>query len=393
MAVEINKRFDLEHTAPMRVCLFILDQQTHVLLITLHHIAADGWSVGIFIREMQEFYLAFAKGKEPSLAPLPIQYADFAAWQRAAFASEPVQAQLKHWIEVLQEAPSSIDLPTDRVRPPRMTFTGASHAVLLPTEIVDKLAGLARSRRTTLFMTLIAALKLVLFRWTGQNDLVLGTVVGNRYQVATEGLIGCFMNFLPLRSVLAQDDTFDALLHRVRSVVLDAYANQDCPFEKIIEAIKPPRRLNQTPIYNVGLLLQNFPERRSSGTTRLAPMFLPTKTAQLDLRFVATESKNGLRIECEYATELFEQDTIELLLGFYADVLRAACTSPEIRAADIELPAKLASQVAMSRDPAGFEAGRAPDLLSELLADVESLSESEARSIGIRQKVVHDETG
>jgi non-ribosomal peptide synthetase component F len=240
----------------------------------------------------------------------------------------------------------------------------------------------------------LAALKLVLFRWTGQKDLVVGTVMGSRRHVATEDLIGCFMNFLPLRSILSEPDTFSAILDQCRDTVLQAYSNLDCPFVKIIEAVNPPRRLNQTPLYNVGLLLQNFPKQLATGDGSLSRIFLPNGTAQLDLRFIATEIDNGILIECEYGTELFEAATIGNLLDFYVSVLELVSNAPDIHLADVPLSPVLAAQVVMSGEGFGSTASdKADDAILELLTGIESLSEAEAEigaatALGLRDEHV-----
>src|SRR5580704_5275099 len=389
-----RRHFDLERDPPIRICVFELGNSDHVLSATIHHIAADGESLGIFVRELEHLYRAFSRSEEPSLPELPIQYADFAAWQRTTFPMEPIQAQLRYWTDTLRGAPPSIALPIDRMRPARMTFTAAARSTLVPKELAGSLVSVAHGRRATLFMILLAVLKLVLFRWTGQKDLVVGTVMGSRRHVATEGLIGCFMNFLPLRSILSEPDTFSAILDQCRDMILQAYSNLDCPFEKIIEAVNPPRRLNQTPLYNVGLLLQNFPKQLTTGDGSLSRIVLPNRTTQLDLRFIATEIDNGILIECEYGTELFEAATIVNLLDFYVGVLDRISNAPDIRLADVPLPPALAAQVVMSGACSGAAAAdEADNSILELLTGIESLSEADAEigaatAMGLRDEHV-----
>ncbi len=389
-----RRHFDLERDPPIRICVFELGNSDHVLSATIHHIAADGESLGIFVRELEHLYRAFSRSEEPSLPELPIQYADFAAWQRTTFPMEPIQAQLRYWTDTLRGAPPSIALPIDRMRPARMTFAAAARSTLVPKELAGSLVSVAHGRRATLFMILLAALKLVLFRWTGQKDLVVGTVMGSRRHVATEDLIGCFMNFLPLRSILSEPDTFSAILDQCRDTVLQAYSNLDCPFVKIIGAVNPPRRLNQTPLYNVGLLLQNFPKQLATGDGSLSRIFLPNGTAQLDLRFIATEIDNGILIECEYGTELFEAATIGNLLDFYVSVLELVSNAPDIHLADVPLSPVLAAQVVMSGEGFGSTASdKADNAILELLTGIESLSEAEAEigaatALGLRDEHV-----
>jgi acyl carrier protein len=389
-----RRRFDLEREPPLRICLFELGSSERVLSATIHHIAADGWSLGIFVRELEHLYRAFSRSEEPSLPELPIQYADFASWQRTTFHMEAIQAQLRYWADTLRGAPPLTALPTDRMRPERMTFAAAARSTLVPKELAGGLVSVARGRKATLFMVLLAALKLVLFRWTGQKDLVVGTVMGSRHHVATEGLIGCFLNFLPLRSILNEPDTFSAILERCRNMILQAYSNLDCPFEKIIEAVNPPRRLNQTPLYNVGLLLQNFPKQLTTGDDSLSRIYLPNRTTQLDLRFIATEIDNGILIECEYGTELFEAATIVNLLDFYVGVLDRISNAPDIRLADVPLPPALAAQVVMSGACSGAAAAdEADNSILELLTGIESLSEADAEigaatAMGLRDEHV-----
>jgi hypothetical protein len=384
-----RRRFDLERDPPIRVCLFELGSADQVLAATIHHIAADGWALGIFVRELDHLYRAFTRAQQPSLPALPIQYADFAAWQRATFEMEPVQAQLRYWADTLRGAPAAIALPTDRLRPARMTSAAAVRSALVAKACAGRLVAVARGRSATLFMILLAALKVVLFRWTGQGDLVVGTVMGSRHHVATEGLIGCFMNVLPLRSTLSQADSFAAVLERCRSTILQAYSNLDCPFEKIIEAVNPPRRLNQTPLYNVGLLLQNYPRQAAAADGGLTRISLPSRTAQLDLRFIATETDDGISLECEYGTELFEAATIAALLGFYAGVLEQVGNAPDLRLADVALPPALAVQAVMSGS-ASASANNTDSAILELLAGIESLSEADAAIAPTAATAVHN---
>jgi amino acid adenylation domain-containing protein/FkbH-like protein len=341
---------DLATGPLLRVRLVRLAEEEHVVLLTIHHIVSDGWSVGIFIREMALFYESFSGGQRATPVELPYQYADIAAWQREYLQGDALEEQLSYWRMKLDGAAPALSLPTDYPRPPVRSSLGARRTLMLPDGLVRQLKEMNRREGVTLFISMLAALKIVLFKWTQQRDLVVGTVVANRNKLETENLIGCFMNFLPVRSQLTGDETGRELLERVKASVFEMYAHQDCPFEKIVEAVNPERRLNQNPLYNVAFLLQNFPRTYTFSDT-LEAAALPTErhTSLLDLRLVAEEVEGGLQLWCEYSTDLFAAETIESFLDNYYQTLEKFAGQSELSLSSFELSAELVGRAAAAR--------------------------------------------
>ncbi|HEU4595117.1 MAG TPA: amino acid adenylation domain-containing protein, partial [Pyrinomonadaceae bacterium] len=255
MNTEGRLPFDLARGPLLRITLIQLDETEHVLLFTTHHIVSDGWSMGVLIREAGLLYDAFSRGADSPLPELPVQYADYAVWQ--ASQEENHRAQLDYWVERLADAPPLLALPTDRPRPSIQTHRGASVPFALSQELMDSLRRLARRRSATLFMVLLAGLKALLLRYTGETDLVVGTPVANRTRSEVEGLVGFFVNTLALRTDLSGDPTFAELLARVRDVALGAYAHQEVPFERVVEEVRPERSLDHAPLFQVMLALDN----------------------------------------------------------------------------------------------------------------------------------------
>ena len=256
---EAQQPFDLEQGPLLRVTLLRLGAEEHVALVTMHHIVSDGWSMGIFINEVAALYNAFINGDESSLEVLPIQYADFAHWQRRWLQGEVLAAQLAYWRAELGDAPTVIDLPIDKPRPPVQTYDGAHHPLQLSAEVSTQLRELSRRHGSTLFMTLLAAFDLLLCRYAGQEQVLVGTPIANRNRSETEGLIGFFVNTLVLRGDVRGNPSFSELLRRVREVALGAYAHQDLPFEKLVEELQPERDMSRSPLFQVMFVLQNAP--------------------------------------------------------------------------------------------------------------------------------------
>ncbi|MFP2933938.1 amino acid adenylation domain-containing protein, partial [Pyxidicoccus sp. 3LG] len=252
---EALRPFDLAAGPLMRASLVRLDTREHLLLLTLHHIVTDGWSMDVMVRESAALYAAFSAGQPSPLPELAIQYADYAAWQRGWLQGEALEAQLSWWRNHLTGAPQLLELPTDFPRPAVQGFRGAIHTHVLPRELVDALQALSRREGTTLFMALLAGLEVVLSRYSGQEDFVVGTDIANRNRGETEGLIGFFINQLALRARLDGDPTFRELLGRVRDVTLGAYAHQDLPFEELVKELNPERSMGHAPLFQVKLVL------------------------------------------------------------------------------------------------------------------------------------------
>jgi amino acid adenylation domain-containing protein len=335
---EARRPFDLERAPLLRLVLVRYLAAEHLALITMHHLVSDGWSVGLLIDEFAALYGAWIAGTPPQLPDLPIQYADFARWQRQALAGDALAGRLAFWRATLAGAPHALELPTDRPRPAQRSLRGAVVAWVLPPRLTASLASLGRSSAASLFAVLCAAFGALLARYTGQEDLVVGTAVANRDRIEIERLIGFFVNMLALRLDCAGDPPFVELLARVREVLLGAQAHQDLPFEKLVEDLAPERALGRTPLVQVALALQNAPGRPLvlSGL-RATPLESSTGTAKLDLTLGLHETADGgLGGRVEYATDLFDRTTVCRLLQHLETLLAGAAAAPA--AALSELP-------------------------------------------------------
>ncbi|MCP4663702.1 MAG: non-ribosomal peptide synthetase, partial [bacterium] len=256
-AEEALRPFDLRTGPLIRSTLLRLADEEHVLLVTMHHIVSDGWSMGIFFRELQALYAAARYSvSAPGLPELPIQYADFAYWQRRWLSGEVLEAELAYWRAELAGAPPQLELPTDRPRPAVVSYRGRVREVALSAELAGALTALSRSRDATLYMTLLAAFKTLLTRYSGQQDIVVGSPIAGRNRREIEALVGFFVNTLVLRTDLAADPSFERLLARVRRVALDAYAHQDLPFEQLVDELQPQRDTSLHPLFQVMFVLQ-----------------------------------------------------------------------------------------------------------------------------------------
>lgn len=321
---EAQQPFALDTSPLLRVKLLRLGEEEYVMLFTMHHIVSDGWSMGILVREIAALYQAFCNGQSSPLSELPIQYADFAAWQRQWLQGEVLETQLSYWRQHLRGAPAVLELPIDHPRPAIQTFQGATCAFQLSQELSVALKRLSQQEDSTLFMTLLAAFKTVLYRYTEREDIVVGSPIANRNRSEIEGLIGFFVNTLVLRTSLSDNPTFRELLHRVRDVTLEAYTHQDLPFEQLVEALQPQRSLSYTPLFQVMFALQNAPmsEIELSGLT-FSAIENNTETAQFDLTLSMQETEEGLTGTFKYNTDLFKAATIERMVGHLQVLLEA----------------------------------------------------------------------
>ncbi|HET9229165.1 MAG TPA: amino acid adenylation domain-containing protein [Thermoanaerobaculia bacterium] len=334
--------FDLARGPLIRTTLLRLGPEEHVLLLTQNHIVSDGWSMGIFVRELAALYRAFSQGEPSPLAPLAFQYADFARWQRDWLRGEVLAAQLGHWRARLDGAPALVELPTDRPRPSVQTFRGADRALVLPARLVDRLESLSHAQGVSLFMTLLAAFQLLLARYTGREDVVVGTPIANRNRFETEGLVGFFVNTLVLRTRLHGDPELPELLRRVREAGLDAYAHQDVPFEKLVEELKPERDLSHTPLFQVLFALHNAPsmdlELPGLTLSRLEPA---GRTAKFDLAFHLQPLRDGgLSALARFNRDLFDGTTLDRLLRHYLNLLEAVAARPASRLSEVPMLGK-----------------------------------------------------
>ncbi|HVF62094.1 MAG TPA: amino acid adenylation domain-containing protein, partial [Thermoanaerobaculia bacterium] len=332
LAAEGARGFDLARGPLLRAALFRRSADDHALLVALHHIASDGWSLGVLRRELAALYGAFAAGKPSPLPELPVQYADFAAWQREWLQGEPLAAQLAYWRQALAGAPAVLELPADRPRPAAQTFRGGTLPFQLGPEAAAALHAVARRHGATLFMTLLAGFQAVLARWSGVQDLVVGTPIANRNRAEVEGLIGFFVNTLALRGDLRGDPAFAALLAGAAETTLEAYAHQDLPFEKLVEELRPERDLAHSPLFQVLLILQNAPEGALElpGLT-LARLPIELGGAKFDLTLAFAETAAGLAGAVEYNRDLFDAATAARFAGHLTNLLAAAAAAPERR--------------------------------------------------------------
>jgi amino acid adenylation domain-containing protein len=342
---EARRPFDLSRPPLLRATLLGLGRGEHRLLLTLHHIAADGWSSAILVRETGELYAAGAAGHPSPLAELAIQYADWAVWQRERLAGERLAAELGYWREQLADLPP-LALAADRPRPPVESFRGRRRTRRLPPPLRMALAGLSRRQGATLFMTLAAGFTALLGRWTGQDDFGVGTPAAGRDRVETEGLIGCFVNLLVLRADLAGDPTFTQLLARVRAAVAAAHAHQELPFERLVEELAPPRDPGRHPLVQAVLALQDAPRQPPAlPGLALTVRELDSGTAKLDLALELVEEPGGaLCAALEAASDLFDAATAQRLLRHFESLLAAAVEAPATRLRDLPLLGPAESQ-------------------------------------------------
>ncbi|HEX8178335.1 MAG TPA: condensation domain-containing protein, partial [Pyrinomonadaceae bacterium] len=319
---EAQRPFDLARGPLVRAALLRLDETEHVLLFTLHHIISDGWSMGVLVRELVALYTAYAAEQESPLAALPVQYADFAVWQRGWLTGEVLDKQLAYWRKQLGDEPPTLELPTDHARPPVQSFRGATETLSFSPELTEALRHLSRRADATLFMTLLAAFQALLHRYTKQPDILVGTPIANRTRAELEPLIGFFVNTLVLRADCSGNPTFRELLARVRATTLDAYAHQDLPFERLVEELQPTRDLSRNPIMQVMFALQNAPmEALELPALTLSAQQFDLATTRFDLEFHLWDMPDGLRGVLIYSTDLFDAATIQRLLAHYHTLL------------------------------------------------------------------------
>ncbi|HEU4711739.1 MAG TPA: amino acid adenylation domain-containing protein [Pyrinomonadaceae bacterium] len=337
-AEEARKPFDLTRPPLLRASLVRLGPEEHVLLLTVHHIVSDGWSQGVLVREVGKLYQAFSEGKESPLEELRVQYADFAHWRRNWLAGDVLDQHLAYWRRQLAGDLPVLDLPTDRPRPEVQSFHGATLTTILPSRLSEALSIVCRREGVTLFMLLLAAFKALLYRYTGQDEIVIGAPIANRNNIETENLIGFFVNTLVLRTDLSGDPHFPELLARVRKVTLEAYAHQDLPFEVLVEDLQPERSLSRNPLFQVMFQLENTPKEELPlpGLT-LSPVGVAGVASQFDLSIDVVESDRGLGVTAEYSTDLFEAETIRTLLKRWGILLESVAAAPEQRLSELSL--------------------------------------------------------
>ncbi|HEU4326674.1 MAG TPA: amino acid adenylation domain-containing protein [Roseiflexaceae bacterium] len=330
---------------PMASCtLFRLGADEHALLFLMHHIVIDEWSSDLLLQELQELYLAYSHRRAPVLPDMPVQYADFAAWQRAWFQGDVLERQLDYWRRKLDGAPSMVNLPTDRPRPPEPTFRGRYQLVPLPPRLAADLRRLSSDTGTTIFMLLMAAFHLLLARSSAQNDIVVGTPIANRTRLEVERVIGYFLNTLLIRSDTSGNPTFLQFLEQIRTACLEAYAHQDLHFEQLVRELRPRRQQSYNPLFNVMFVFNpNYPmaDVEADGLT-VSYMYLPREVARFDMILYYFESAHGNALQLNYNTDLFDQTTMERFLERYLALLAEVVRDPHqpIAALDLLTPAE-----------------------------------------------------
>ncbi|MCC2650942.1 MAG: hypothetical protein K0Q60_1097 [Microvirga sp.] len=333
---EAQQPFDLTNGPLLRVSVLRLGQHDHVLLLTMHHIIADGWSMNLLARELADLYASLTQGRPADLPPLPIQYADYAQWQGEWLQGSVREAQLAYWRRRLAGMPPMLELPTDRPRPAEQTSRGAQHAFVVPRCVAEPLVSLSRRQGVTLFMALLAAFQVLLVRYTGQSDVSVGTPIANRTRVELERLIGFFVNTLVLRTDLSGNPCFTELLGRVREGVLGAQAHQDLPFEHLVEALHPARNPSHSPLFQVMFALQTPMQLELHGL-QVRLLNIDPGTTKFDLSLDVTPQTEGFACVLEYNTDLFEEDTIRRMAGHFQALLEGIVTDPEARLSELPL--------------------------------------------------------
>ena len=329
---EANRPFNLAECPLLRCLLLQLDENEYVLLLTMHHIVSDAWSVGVLIREIGELYKAFSANKPLPLTELPIQYADFAVWQREWLQGEILKTQLTYWQQQLEGAPPLLQLPTDRARPKVRSFQGTTRSLILPKPLTEDIKNLGDREGVTLFMTLLAAFKTLLYCWSRQDDIIVGSPIANRTRSELEGLIGFFANTLVLRTDLSNNPSFRELLGRVRDRTLEAYRHQDLPFEKLVEELQPERNPSYNPLFQVWFVLQNTPvQSLELPDLNISALDIDSNRAKHDLRLELEESEEGLKGSFGYRVDLFNPETITRIAEHFEILLRQITTHPNTK--------------------------------------------------------------
>jgi hypothetical protein len=337
-ADEALRPFDLTQTPLLRAMLLRMTPEDHVLLLTMHHIVSDAWSASVFLQEFGVLYTAYSKGDPSPLPELSLQYADYAVWQRDWLQGEALEARLGFWRRQLLAAPPILRLPSDRPRPKVQTFAGGHIPVMLPRDLLEGAKTLGAQEGVTLFMALLAAFQALLAYHTGEKRIVVGTDVANRPTLDTEGMIGFFINLLPLSTDLSGDPRFLELLQRVREITLTAYTYQDLPFHKLVEELRPDRSLSHNPLVQVLFVMQNTPPAKKvfSGLN-LSRFDIPITHSKFDVAVFANEDANGLQCHWLYSRDLFEQSTIARMATHFENLLRSAIANPHLRLSALEV--------------------------------------------------------
>lgn len=334
---ELARPFDLAKGPPFRGRLLRLSRTDHVLLLTVHHIVSDGWSMRVLLRELGLLYQAYREGRGSPLPELSLQYGDYAVWQRQHISDEVLARDLDYWREELSGAPSLQKLPTDRPRPAVQSYPGARESMNLSVDLLDRLKALGGREGATLYMVLLSVFQLLLSKYSGYEDVVVGSPIAGRVRRDVEDLIGCFANTLVLRADLGGDPSFRQLLRRVRERTIGAYAHQEVPFEKLVAELQPERTLNHSPIYQVIFALETSSESLQLGDHTVAPFEIPRSFSQTDLSVLISRSESYARLVAHYNTDLFERSTIQRMLGHMTRLLEQAAEKADRRLSELKV--------------------------------------------------------
>ncbi|WP_372371491.1 amino acid adenylation domain-containing protein [Candidatus Uabimicrobium sp. HlEnr_7] len=330
--------FDLSQGPLIRINLFKLGEEEHILLINMHHIVSDGWSLGIFMDEFKIFYEAFSKGENFPLADLQIQYTDFAYWQQNKLQGEIADKQIEYWKHNLANAPPLLNLPTDYPRPKIQKYQGIHENFIIDKELTDSLRNLSKNCSTTIFMTLLAGFKVLLYRYTNEKNICVGSPIANRNHLEIENLIGFFVNTLVLRTQIEQEMTFRQLLLQIKETCLAAYDNQDVPFEKLVNAIQPQRDMSYNPLFQVMFAMENITQQTLQIEGLIVePFEIDHKVAKFDISINLVETAGGMQGILQYNIDLFEQKTIKRMITHFYQILKAIASSPDILLDDIDI--------------------------------------------------------
>ena len=335
---ESLKPFSLNTGPLLRITLLKFSSQKFGLILVMHHIISDNWSTGLFVHEILRLYQQEALGKPANLEPLTIQYADFSVWQRKWLKGKTLQQQLDYWRQKLQGIPPLLELPLDRPRPAYQTYNGNFKLFEIKADLAEKLRELSRQQDVTLFMTLLAAFFVLLHRYSSQDDICVGSPIANRNRKETENLIGFFVNTLVLRAQIENNPQFDELLQQVKETTLGAFANQDLPFEMLVEELQPERDMSHSPLFQAMFVMNNAPvEKLQLPGVEIELIELENKTTKFDLILNVTDGDLPLKCKLEYNTDLFNDQTMDRLIGHYLMILQAIVTNPQIKVGQINL--------------------------------------------------------
>ncbi len=335
---EFSRPFDLATGPIIRGRLWKVGHDDHVLLLVMHHIVSDAWTAAILFDELEALYGAFSAGRPSPLPELPVQYADYSVWQREFLSGERLRAEIAWWARQLEGAPPALTLRTDFPRPLAETSCGSLETAVIERSTLDGLRRLAASEGATLYMTLFAAYSVLLARWSGMDDIVVGTDFSNRAHTETEKLIGFFINLLPIRARLAGNPTFRELISLVKQAALGAYAHPELPFEKLVEEMKPERVPSRHPIVQVLLVMQNIPRpKRELAGLKVSEFPIPVITSKFDLAVFLEETPEGLCEQWVYSAALFTPETIRTMTRRFANLIAAALADPDAKITDLEM--------------------------------------------------------